>query len=129
MKQILNESVPVNDRIRINEELYKYNPNNADVCYALGNLYGQYKNDLPNAIKMLERAVYFNPKMAKAYKDLGVAYGYSKQYRKAILVMKKSIELNPKDKQTISNLGLTYQIIGQIDSAKIYFELAKTIKP
>lgn len=123
MKQILNESVPVDDRIKIYEQLYKYNPNNADVCYALGNLYGQYKNDLPNSIKMLERAIYFNPKMAKAYKDLGVAYGFSKQYRKAIIVMKKSIQLNPKDKQTINNLALTYQIIGKPDSAKIYLDL------
>ena len=128
MKQILNESVPVDDRIKIYEQLYKYNPNNADVCYALGNLYGQYKNDLPNSIKMLERAIYFNPKMAKAYKDLGVAYGFSKQYRKAIIVMKKSIQLNPKDKQTINNLALTYQIIGKPDSAKIYLDLKNKIK-
>ncbi len=128
MKQILNESVPVDDRIKIYEQLYKYNPNNADVCYALGNLYGQYKNDLPNSIKMLERAIYFNPKMAKAYKDLGVAYGFSKQYRKAIIAMKKSIQLNPKDKQTINNLALTYQIIGKPDSAKIYLDLKNKIK-
>ncbi len=128
MKQILNEKVPVDDRIKINEELYKYNPNNADVCYALGNLYGQYKNDLPNSIKMLERAVFLNPKMAKAYKDLGVAYGISKQYRKAISVMQKSIKLNPNDKQTISNLSVTYNLIGKTDSAKIYYDIANKIK-
>lgn len=128
IKQILTDKVPVNDRFNIYKELYAYNPNNANVCYALGNIYGQYKNDLPNSIKMLNKAINLNPKMAKAYKDLGVAYGMSKQFNKAISVMLKSLKLNENDKQTISNLALTYNIIGKIDSANYYFEKVKTIK-
>ncbi len=128
MTMILNDSINVDTRIRVLEEMYAYNKNSFDICYSLGNLYGRYKNDFVKSLIYLERSVQLRPHDSRAYKDLGIAYGMSSQFEKAISTMEKSIELNPKDKQTIINLGLTYQNMGNNEKAKYYFGLAEQVK-
>ncbi len=126
---ILNDSVPADKRIEIYSKLFKYDSNNFDVNYQLGHIWGRYKANTDTAIYFLNRAVQINPKSEKAYKDLGVAYGISKDYKNALAAMNKSFELDPKDDQLLLNIGITYMQLKDYKQAAQIFEKVLGINP
>ncbi|MFH2096386.1 MAG: tetratricopeptide repeat protein, partial [Bacteroidota bacterium] len=126
---IFNQCDSIDLKITTWEKVYALNPNRFEVNYQLGNLFGRYKNDVNKAIPYLENAVRINPKSSIAYKDLGVAYGFSQRYEDAIKTLLKASELDPKDAQIPVNIGVTYQLIGKPEEAMVYFQKAKTIDP
>lgn len=114
-------------KIKVWEEAYACNPNRFEPNYQLGNLYGRFKNDLNKALPFLIRASEIQPNNAKAFKDLGVAYGMTRQFDKSIEVLEKASLLDPKDAQTFINLGVTYNLTGRPEEALRCFTRAKEI--
>ena len=122
---ILKDSIPARKKITYYQRLLKYNPNHFESNYQIGNLYGRQLNVLDSSIYYLEKARAISPNQKKVYKDLGVAYGMSRQYEKALPVMLKAHELDPNDYQILINIGVTYNLLGDAEKSNHYFSLAK----
>lgn len=116
-------------KIKVYKELHEINPNRFEINYNLGNLYGRFKNDIPNAIYYLNCAVKTDPSKAFALKDLGVAYGFQAKYDSSIYFLKKATDLDPKDSQAFLNIGISYMNLNQKEEAQKYFNKAKEIDP
>lgn len=89
----------------------KYNDallNMPKAAYELGSNYGKIKNDIPNAIKYFEIALQYSPNYREAMLDLGVAYGFSRQFDKAQKILEKANTMYPNDKNIMQNLITTY---------------------
>jgi len=89
----------------------KYNDaltNIPKAAYELGSQYGKVKNDIPNAIKYFELAMQYDSGNRETLLDLGVAYGFNKQFGKAQKVLEKANEKFPNDKAILQNLITTY---------------------
>lgn len=106
------------EKLKIYESLLKIAPNRYDVNYNLGSLYGKYKNDLDLSIQFLERAKQINPNPTEVYKDLGVAYGLKKDFRKSAENLEIAYSKDPKDAQMLVNLGLSYLNFGEKQKAE-----------
>jgi Flp pilus assembly protein TadD len=111
-------------RLNVYERLYQLNSNRADVNYILGSLYGAVKKDIKRSIHFLTRAIQLNPKMSEAYTDLGVAYGFKRDYHKAIQMLEKSYSMNKNSLLTLRNLVTSYKSIGNIEKEQYYRKLA-----
>lgn len=100
-------------KIGVCGELLKVNPDNGNLNYILGQLYGQFKGNMDTAEYFFKRSAALSPENAEPYKDLGVIYGMKKEYDKAIRALKKAAELDPKDLHVQQNLAITYQLLMQ----------------
>ncbi len=112
------------------EELINVLPNFGEAYHIMGIMYGKYsENKLDSAIFYLEKANQCNfKKDASFYRDLGVAYGLSGQFRPALENFLKSLELDSNDYQTYYNVGLTFQQLGDMQKANTYFAKAQEIQ-
>lgn len=124
---VVNRSENLDFNIETLEFFYHKNPQDYDITYKLGVLYGKEKNNIEKATPLLERAIQLNPKRKDALKDLGVAYGMSQKYEDAIRVLQMALTADPYDKQTLINLGVSYQQIGDTARANRYFSQAKKL--
>lgn len=96
--------------------------------YKIGKSYGQYKNDLDNAILNLSKAIELDPSNVVYYEDLGVAYGFKQDYQSAIRVLEKAIQVEPNYPKVYYNLGVTYRQLGQEQKAQEYFAKAQQLE-
>ena len=115
----------IDDKILWFDRFYKINPNQFELTYNLGILYGRYKNNFKKSIPLLIKAVNLNPKSTEALKDLGVAYGMINNFEKSILIFEKVIAINPSDTQIYYNIGISYARLGKMDIAEKYFAKSK----
>ena len=119
----------VDYKIKVYEDLFAINPNRFEVNYALGNLYGRFKNDLARSTWYLNRAVAVKPNNAFALKDLGVAYGMSMKYDSSVYFLKKALEIEPEDAQLYLNIGISYLNTNQREEGEKYLRKAKELDP
>ncbi len=94
--------------IEILHWLEKYNPNYFKTNYYLGRVYGRYLQDIEKSKIYLEKAASINPNNLVVFKDLGVAYGISKEYEKSANAFIKAVELDKNDPTLRINLAMTY---------------------
>lgn len=95
----------------------KYDPENYNVNYYLGRIYGRLKNDLKTSKHYFEKALSIDSTQIDIYKDLGVVYGMSKEFDKSAQALNKAISLDPKDPTLKMNLAMTYLQIGKKQEA------------
>lgn len=115
----------VDYKINAYKRLYAYNPNIYVVNYNLGSLYGKNKNDIPNALIYLERAVQIKPDSKEANKDLGVAYGIKGDFTNSIRYFEAASKIDPNDPEIFTNIAITYTNMGNAQKGKEYFEIAQ----
>ena len=99
------------------ENVIKDEPNNSEAYNYLGLIYGKRLGLMDKSIELIEKARKLNPKDVSVYENLGVAYGFNKNYKASIEVLKKAIELNPKDEQAYVNISNSYRFSGDNRSA------------
>ena len=124
----LSKYTHTDEKISICEELLKLNFSRYETNYMLGNLYGKYKNNLPMAIKYLNKALTINPNSFEASKDLGVAYGLSGDFANSIKWLTNALRLNPNDAETYTNLGISYYNLNDKDKAMEYLKKGEELK-
>jgi protein O-mannosyl-transferase len=96
---------------------FKDAKNNIALAYReAGRIYGQVKNDLPNAIENLVQSLKYNPQDGATLSFLGTAYGMSKQPQQAIEVLERALALR-FDKQDAMNLIVSYRMTGNAGKA------------
>lgn len=100
-------------KVMILKRLYAINPDNTDVNYSLGKLYGQFKGNLDSACYYLERSISLDPGNLGAYKDLGIVYSMRGEYTKAMEIFSKAEKIDPSDQQVRQNIQITRQIMNQ----------------
>ena len=110
------------ENLKILHKLEKYNPNNFNINYLLGRIYGRYANNLEKSKEYLEKAAKIEPDNINVYKDLGVAYGITKDYEKSAVVLLKATELDPNDPVLKVNLIMTYANLNDLPKALIIMD-------
>jgi tetratricopeptide (TPR) repeat protein len=95
------------------KHLYAINPDNADVNYNLGKMYGQFLGNTDSSCYFLERSISLNSGNISAYKDLGIVYSMRGEYNKALDVFSRAQKLDPSDQQVRQNIMITNQIMNQ----------------
>lgn len=69
------------------------------------------------------------PECARAYDNLGLAYGEKGMLEEAIASHEKSVSINPRDAGANNNLGMAYAKKGRLDEAVSAYKRALAIKP
>ena len=115
-------------KIKTYEEINMINPNVYEVNYGLGSLIGRYRNNIPLAIRYLEKAASLKPTV-EVYKDLGAAYGFAQMYEKSIMNSEKALALRPNDSDILINIGTNYRELGNMAKASEYFARAEQVNP
>ncbi len=95
-------------------------PASAADYYQIGTGFGKSAGNIPMAIEYLKKAVEANPKVELYYEDLGVAYGFNRQFDEAIATALKLIEINPNYPAAYRNLEASYLNKGDKARAAIY---------
>lgn len=93
--------------------LYRVAPENAEVNYNLGKIYGQFLGNLDSAAFFLERAVTLAPDKVSIYKDLGIVCSMKGDYQRALDIFSKALKLDPSDEQLRQNIQVTHRIMQQ----------------
>lgn len=126
---IYNELGDPKAKLAFFQKLNEISPGDYQVLYTIGSIYGKDLQNLSRAVEYFEQAIARNPKGIEAYKDLGVAYGFTKDYEKSIEMSKKAIAIDPSDAQTYVNIGVNYRNLGDEAKAKEYFAKAAEWDP
>ena len=84
-----------------------------------------YKKD----IELFKQAIRNNTDDAKAYNNLGAAYGSSGMHKESIDAVKQAIKIKPDYIQAYNNLGVTYGNSGMHKDAVNAFKQAIKINP
>jgi len=86
-------------------------PDDPEVNYNLGKIYGQFLGNLDSASYFLERAVSLAPENVSIYKDLGIVCSLKGDYARALEIFSKARKLDPADEQIRQNIQLTHRIM------------------
>jgi len=121
---VFEEENRAGENLKILHKLESYNPNNFNINYLLGRIYGRYANDLEKSKEYLEKAATINPKNITVFKDLGVVYGITKDFEKSASVLLKATELDPNDPVLKMNLIMTYANLNEMQKALVIMEKA-----
>jgi len=107
----LDNSMETDYKLRILKYLNAIIPDNSEVNYSLGKLYGQFKGNLDSSSYFLERSLNLNSANIAAYKDLGIVYSMKGEYTKALDVFSRAQKLDPSDEEIRQNILITHQIM------------------
>lgn len=122
INSIFDDAAKAKSNIIILHQLEKFNPNYFQINYYLGRIYGRYFNDLNTAKIYLERAAKINPNNIAVFKDLGVAYGMTKEFEKSAQALLKAIELESLDPILKLNLAMTYANLKNYKQALLWMD-------
>ncbi len=122
INEVFEEENRAEENLRILHKLKKYNPNHFSINYLLGRIYGRYANDLEKSKEYLEKAAKIDPKNITVFKDLGVVYGITKDYKKSAAALLKATELDPDDPVLKINLIMTYANLNDLQNALVIMD-------
>lgn len=111
------------------ENSIKLDPNfSVDPYLKLGQIYflsGEYEQ----SAEYYEKALELNFKNPEIYNTLLICYMNTQQNHKAIFALERGLELFPKDFHLNLNLSKVYYSLNNIEMAKKYFGIARSIDP
>jgi protein O-GlcNAc transferase len=81
------------------------------------------------SILAFKRAIFYDPKMAGAYFNLGLAYQVQNNLPEAVKNFKIAVKLNPKDFEALNLLGHSYNLWRKPEEAFKCFKKSVSIKP
>lgn len=129
MQALVNRENNPDTRIYILQKMLSYQPDNYQVNYLLGKIYGKDKGDLDRSVQFLNKAAAINPNDKEAFLDLGVAFGLKHDYARSAEMLEKALTLDPGNSSILMNLGVTYQNLGKTDKAAECFRKAGAKPP
>ena len=89
-----------------------------------------YRQDnYDKAIEAYNKAIEYNPNLARAYNHISLAYGYKGQHDMAISSCNKAIELDPSLSSAYNNRAVAYALKGEYDLAIADYSRAIELEP
>lgn len=113
--------------IVILENLLKDHQDYGDGWGKLGEIYGRVYNDVPKSLQYLQKAYAVDPKSSTTLENLGICYGFMKDYKQSLEYFLKAQELNPDDSRLLTNIGNSYRLMGDIQKSEEYFKKAASV--
>lgn len=86
-------------------------------------------NKIDDSIKMLQKAIEYNPNQSVFYKNIGILYYNEGKYEKAIKMFEKTIELDPNDSFGHEYSGRCYYFINNSQQALEKLDIAINLNP
>jgi tetratricopeptide (TPR) repeat protein len=102
-------------------------PRYGDAWGKLGEIYGQYANDLVSSEKYLNKAIECNPRDASALENLGIIYAIKKNFPVSLEYFNKALAIDPDNAALNRNTAQTYQNMGNTQKANEYFAKANQL--
>lgn len=96
--------------------------------FSMGVIYQNRKKDA-EAAACYEKFLQSYPQQMQAYANLSFAYFRLQQYDRSIATNRRAMAINPTAFDPVVNIAITYKQIGQLDSALLYYEKARPLKP
>lgn len=100
-------------------------PDDPEMLNCLGYFYAEENIKLDQSLRLLRRAVAYNPNNGNIVDSLGWAQYKMGQYRASVHTLARAVKLNPVGPELRYHLGVAYSKLGNNDSARI--ELGKAI--
>lgn len=126
---VLSQHKGIDYKLNAYQSLLSYNPNREKIYLLLGRLYGQQKNDLNKALEYFKQGLKIAPNSYEILSNMGTVYGLQSNYNKAVEVLQKASNIRPDIPKVHIDLGLSYYYLGQMEKAKVEFDLAKELDP
>ena len=118
IEAMLSKSNNLDFKIKSYSELVNLVPDSFVFNYRLGYIYGREKNDLPMAVRFLQRSVDLRPDETHALEALSHAYKLTKDYAKAALYLEKATGSNAPDLASLKKLLNLYNLAGNSDKER-----------
>ena len=115
-------------RIRILQEFVRKYPEEKYALLDLGRLY-QGRQEYPEGVAVLERAVALDPEFGFAVNQLAYAHAMTGRYDEALRLFARYAQLSPGDANPLDSIGETYLRMGRMTSAEEKFREALALKP
>lgn len=116
------------DMISFMEDNLRRSPDNVRVMVMLGNAYASDKRP-EDGLRMIERAMQFNPRYDFAYTALGKILIDREEGARAIPPLLQGLELNPNSVTLNEYLGIAYGQTGDLRRALSHFQRALELNP
>lgn len=117
----------IDEAIAVCEASFRAAPQNDRAWGRIGMLYGKYRNDYPQAIRHLERAVAIAPTNPSHYENLGAAQAMSGQVQAAVRTFENGLARAGNSASLNWNLALAWQRLEDPAKAQHYFEKARQL--
>ena len=114
--------------VRILEELVQAEPDNTDVCYALGAVYSMMER-AEDAIICYERAAVDGYELDMVYGNIGDEYYKLGKKEKAALYYRKAVDVNPEEGRSVYNLACTECELGKGEDVTTFFKMLVDDRP
>ena len=109
-------------------------PNDAYLTHQMGKVYGQFKNDLPNALPWLMKATQLSPQALDYWEDYAVANGmYAMAFKKpenfqiAIDATQHMLQINPNSATAYGLMAVSYANLGNKAEAQRCQQMAQQL--
>jgi tetratricopeptide (TPR) repeat protein len=129
VEAILDESSDVDFKIQQYTAFARLVPDNFLFNYRLGYLYGRARNDLPQSIHFLEKAVALQPDQVHALVALSHAHKLAQHYARAAALLEKATQLRPGDPTYLARLLSVYQLAGDEEKANQVEQRLRQLSP
>jgi tetratricopeptide (TPR) repeat protein len=103
---------------RLFREALKLDPNSEEANFQLGLLYAKQRENLPEAIRFLEKARTLRPKLAGTYTALGSAFLGSGNAQQAASSLETAVKLAPNSTESYYLLASAYRQLHQDNKAE-----------
>jgi tetratricopeptide (TPR) repeat protein len=110
-------------------EALKLSPDQPVVLNYLGYAYVEKRQNLTEALQMIEKAVAGRPDDGYITDSLGLAYYLLGRYEEAVTEMEKAVELMPSDPLLNDHLGDVYWAVGRAREAEFQWRRALNFGP
>ncbi|MBN2746600.1 MAG: glycosyltransferase family 39 protein [Bacteroidales bacterium] len=109
------------------QQVIKMDSTNSDAYNKMGQIIGQYKNDLETSKLYLLKSLELNPLNSSTLENLGTLYAIQADLSKALYYFKESHKVNPSNKQIYSNIANVYKSLGNEDEATNWIKKAEML--
>jgi tetratricopeptide (TPR) repeat protein len=104
-------------------------PNRAEVLNYLGYSYVERRENLEEALELINRAARSSPDSGYIVDSLGWAYYRLGRYAEAVIPMERAVRLTPTDAVINDHLGDVYWAVGRTREARFQWERALSFEP
>ena len=110
--------------VNLFKKAIELNPDYADAYNYLGYMYADKGINLNESLKLIEKAISYEPNNGAFIDSLGWIYYKLGKYDQALVELQKAVELIKDDSVVFEHLGDVYQKLGKRDQAAIQWQKA-----